>query len=166
MFDNTQKRLTALRNKLHAYKVTSPLNYGALTQPESTPSSAISGVIDEYQPIMDNVLFARFLARFTRTDGINLTPYVDFVFDYTVSPNFRQQHSALGYSVSGRDVEAWYEFCFTGHIIETGSNYVVYAIDINNFWYTLTNDARANVALNVQALSPVEGTLTMERVDG
>lgn len=166
MFNGTQQRLVALRNKLHAYKVSNPLNYGALTHPESTPSSSISGVVHDFQPIMDGMLFARFLARFTRTDGVNLTPYVDFAFDYTVTPNLRQQYEALGNSISGRDVEAWYERCFTGHIIETGSNYVVYAVDVNNYWYTMTSDYQATVTINVEAISPVEGELRLERVYG
>ena len=166
MFDNTQHRLVKLRNELNAYKVSSPLNYGALTHPETTPGGTFSGIVHAYEPILNNMIFARFLARFTRTDGVNLTPYVDFAFDYTVNPNLRQQYVALGYSITGRDVEAWYERCFTGHIIETGSNYVVYAIDANNYWYTLTSNAQATVTLNVQALSPVEGKLTLERVYG
>ncbi len=164
MFDNTQKRLVELRNKLRAYKMNSPLNYGSLVYPKTTPSGEISGKVGNYQEMLSDTVFARFLARFTRSDGIKLTPYVDFAFDYTVSPTLKQQNEALGYEISGRDVEAFYEYAFTGRIIETGNNYVAFAIDVNNYFYAMTDDGQVTITLNVQALSPINGALTLERV--
>lgn len=163
MNNSVQARIVAIRNKLRAQKVSSELNYGSLTRPDSTPSASISSVIKPTDNILERSLYALFLARFTRTDGINLTPYVDFAFDYQFDPNMQEQVAGLGSTITGRDVEAWYGVCLNGHIIETGSNYVVFAIDINNKWYALTDDGSATLELEVQAISPVAGSLTLER---
>lgn len=163
MNNSVQARIIAIRNKLRAQKVSTSLNYGSLSRPDLTPTAEISSVISQSDHIMDRMLYARFLARFTRTDGIRQTPYVDFAFGYSVEPNLRAQNEALGTTMTGRDVEAWYEICLNGHVAETGTNYVVFAIDVNNNWYTLTNDGAATLNLMVEAISSVAGSLTLER---
>lgn len=163
MCRSVQARLVAIRNKLRAQKVATTLNYGALTRPDLTPSAEISSVINPNDSVLDRLLYARFLARFTRTDGVKLTPFVDFAFSFEVDPSLREQNEALGSTITGRDVEAWYDNCISGHVVETGSNYVVYAIDVDNNWYVLTENQTATINLQVEAISPVPGEISLVR---
>ena len=158
-----QQRIVSLRNQLQTYKVAAPLNYGQLTS-TSRPQKTLTTSVNQYEMVGDSAI-ARFVARFTRDDGIKLTPYVDFAVDYDINPNLQSQNSQLGYTLEGRYPEAWYGLCFSTYITDIGGDWVEATIDINNYFYLLSGNS-AEVTLSVEAISTVSGTLTLERVYG
>ena len=85
-----EQRLLELENELRARKAASPLNYGAL-QKGDTPTVRWDGHIQN--PTPDKIHAARFVVTFTRTDGINLAPYVNFAYDYTLGRYYYRPNS-------------------------------------------------------------------------
>lgn len=135
--------------------------------PDSTPSQSYSGeVTNAIDPTSG--LNARWVAMFTRTDGIDKPPLVDFPWDFTLSLYNYDDWVAAGFltSYSGPDTHAADEIKFSATIYEVGTNYVSWKIEIignNGTWFYESQDG-ATVNLTVQAVSMVEGTLTLERV--
>lgn len=159
-----EQRLLELENELRARKAASPLNYGAL-QRGDTPTVRWDGQVRN--PTPDKLHAARFVVTFTRTDGINLAPYVNFAYDYTLGRYYYDDQIAAGYlsSVSGRDLHAMDEHEFADGIYSTGNNYVQWRIDFGatGQWFYSGSDG-TDIHLTVQAISTVPGTLRIERV--
>lgn len=164
--DNVTKQLVAIRNEQRAQKVASTLNYGALVKPNTAPTQSWNGNVSNR--LDGNDVNSRWVATFTRTDGVNKAPFVDFAWVYTLDKYQYDDMIAVGSytSVSGRDKHATDELKLRDGLFEVGQNYVKWKIDIpgnNGSWFYVSSDG-TGVHLTVQAISMVPGTLTLERV--
>jgi hypothetical protein len=162
--DNVTKKLLAIQNEQKAQKVASTLNYGQLVKPLNTPTQTWSGNVQNLVDF-DSGVNARWIATFTRTDGIDQPPYVMFPYDYVLARYSYDDliESGSVTSVSGRDKRAIDEFNFFDELAEIGSNYVKWKIEVDNqFYYNASNGT--NVTITAQAVSMVPGTLTLQRV--
>lgn len=159
-----EQRLLELENELRARKAASPLNYGAL-QKGDTPTARWDGHVRN--PTGNQTLAARFVVTFTRIDGINLAPYVNFAYDYTLGRYYYDDQIAAGVhaSVSGRDLRAMDEHEFIDGVYAVGNNYVQWRIDFGatGQWFYMSSDG-TDMHLTVQAISTVPGILRIERV--
>lgn len=143
---NVQKRIIELRNELRAYKIATPLNYGALDSPTTVPSASWSGTFSGYYANISTgagYIWQRWLAVFTRSDGNSVTPYVDFAFDYS-------SNGVVG------------ERALTSYVYETGANSVTFAVELNDYAYNLTGSM--TFSLTVQAISTINGTISLTTV--
>lgn len=158
--NRTQTIIRRIEDELKALKIATPLNYGALKFPDSTPTETQTWTINTSNP---GYIIARIAATFTRTDGEPTTPLVDFAFDYSVSPNYVEASAQQGVTITGSDPNALEEFAVDGYEAVTTNTSVTYYIDVN---FNILTYATTNITLNttVQAISPVEGTLTLERI--
>lgn len=155
-YNGTQQRLAKLRNELQAIKAGSKLAYSSVLFPENVPEQGWNGAVvaDPSNPIL-----AAFTATFTRNDGLEITPLVDFTFDYdgpTTADWVRQQ----GGTASGRDLKAELDDWVSCYIVSTSEKSVSYRIEFQNNW----PDNSINLSLTVRAISPVSGLLKLERV--
>jgi hypothetical protein len=162
--DNVTKRLLSIQNEQRAQKTASSLNYGQLVTPEKTPQQTYSGNVANLVDF-DSGVNARWVATFTRTDGVDGAPFVMFPYDYTLGMYLYDDYIVNGYfsSVSARDKRAVDEYNFFDELFEVGSNYVKWKIEIGNqYFYNSSNGT--NVTIVVQAVTMVPGTLTLQRV--
>lgn len=145
---NVQKRLVKVRNNLRAFKIAAQLNYGALSKPSEVPTASLDDTISGwYAPHETGAGFIwnRYLATFTRTDGVNMTPFVDFSFDWIIGGGGVATERAFNHSI---------------YSVSDGS--VTYAIELNDYCYTSTGSL--TLSLIVQAVSSVAGNLTISKV--
>lgn len=162
--DNTTKRLLAIEDELRAQKSAGPFNGGALNVPSMSPEQTWSGFVSN----SNNQVTARWVATFTRSDGIDEPPMVDFAWDFSLGKTYYQDmvDDPAGYatSVSGRDKRAIDESKFIDYPQEVGPNFVKWSVDINpdQWWYYSASGTTVN--LTVQAISTVIGTLALVRV--
>lgn len=159
MISSTQKLIARIKNELSALKAASPLNVGALRFPDQTPTQSYSGTIDTTG---QDYVVARLEATFRRSDGQAITPFVDFAFDYSVSPTYQEYMATQGITITGSDPNVAAEFYVLGYVADTSSDSVVYYVDVLN---AVAGFAGSQIALNatIQAISTVEGTLTLRR---
>lgn len=134
-------KLQKIEDELKALKVIQPLNGGALTKDGAT--ATWSGVFDKNNPISDFSLLAAFRATYTRTDGIDKPPLVQFSF--SISPD-------------GND------FGSGGMVFTMGTNSVSYRICLFNTWWPFGAATTGSATLTCTAYSTVPGTLILERV--
>lgn len=141
MVDRTTSELLAIENDQRASRKASELNFGSLNTPTSNPVKIWSGVIS-------NDEFPQFVATFRRKDNVNKRPIVDFCFDYSVDDSMKD----------------WIdESVFRTVTTEVGSNFIKKMISIStDFWIPFANST--NMSIIVQAVSPIDGELTLERV--
>ena len=159
---NVQTQINRIQNELKALKATSPLNIGALEFPDHAPTASYSGTMADVGISADYVV-ASFEATFTRSDGVPNTPFVDFAFNVELHPNYVEEMAEQGVAITGNDPNAENGDPFVhGQISESGSNYVKFLIEVVSGAFTYAHQT-ATVALTVQALSTVEGTLTLTR---
>ena len=155
----TEAKLCALEDELKALKQRTPLSIGALQFPSSTPTASFSGMLDNSG--MDLVVL-RLACKFQRTDGLSGAPLVDFAFLASVTPNYVDYMAGNGVTVTGNDPNASQSYAIKGYEAETGADYVVYYIDVNNsIWPGVTT---GTFSADVEAISTVPGTLTITRL--
>lgn len=155
-YNGLQQRLVRARNELQAQKSGSTLAYSTVLFPENVPEASWSGNI-AVDPTKE--IAAAFLATFTRSDSQEITPLVDFTFDYdgpTMADWVRQQ----GGTASGRDLKAELDDWTNSYLYSTTDNSVTYRIEFLSEW----PDSNINLSIVVRAISPVSGTLKLERV--
>lgn len=174
MDSTTQMRIVKLRNEIRAQKQASELAWGQLAFPEDTPVATFNGPIDLSAPIRagTEILTCRFVARFTRTDGQTGAPLVQFAFDFNVSPTTIEIERQRGATVTTTSDEQLYWRGISAHVLNSGDDWVEYEIsfdDATGYWlmtsraYDILGVQNVNLELNVYAISPVVGTLTLER---
>lgn len=133
-----------IKDEMQALKSFQELSGGQLVT--DAASTVWQGEIDRTQPIGTYSLLAAFEATFTRTDGVNKPPLVDFAFLITPQVNNRIQY-------------------LHGNVIATGANSVTYRISIDNLmWWPFGSSNTGNIKIDVSAYSPVTGYLDIERV--
>ena len=165
MLQDVQSRLVKIRNEIRAQKVARELTYSQLLLPENTPSISYSA----YLPVgttAQNGIVARCRVRFTRSDGIDSTPFVNFPFSLTLSPTYKEFQEDQGVSVSGNDVGYVDEQCFVGYVAGAGTNYVDFYIDITETLITVfdPNYPGVTFSFTVEGVSTAPGTLTVTRI--
>jgi len=152
---SVQNRLVKVENELKAQKTASELAYSSILFPENTPSATILGTID-----FSVQSTARISATFQRRDGKSEIPFVDFAVDIDVE-DYADWVESIGGTVSGRDPHnadrLHYIYCAS-----VGNGAVEYYIDV----IPLSNYGGLPVGFSatVEAISSVEGTLTLERI--
>ena len=155
----TEAYIMRLESELKALKQTTPISLGALKFPDSTPTSSYSGSVNTAS---QDYVIARIEAKFTRSDGEQIAPMVDFAFDVSVSPTYTQYMATQGITITGNDPNAMTEFYVRGYEQASGPDYVIFNIDVLNAIAPYAG-ATATIAVDVQALSPIVGTLTLTR---
>lgn len=163
MINDVQQRIVKARNEVKAQKVASKLAYSSILFPENTPRVTWSGTIN-FPWTADNVI-ARLRVRFTRNDGMDGAPFVDFAQNVTFSPTYVAYSASVGWIVTGNDTGYVDDQEYTGYVAATGSNYVDYYIDFLKdiqMNYNTLNSISASV--EVEAISMVDGTLTITRI--
>lgn len=157
---SVQSLIANIQNELRALKVSTPLNYGQLKFSTGAPTANYSG---SFPTASQEYVAMRLEATFTRTDGETTTPLVDLAFDYSVSPNYQQMMQQLyGITISGADPNAVAEFNVGCYVNSTTNNSVTFFIDFLNA-FAAYQTIPASVSVNVQAISPITGTLTLRR---
>lgn len=163
MIGDMEQRLIRLRNELKAQKVASELAYSSILWPANTPQQSWTGTIT-FPQSPQNVI-ARLRVRFTRTDGVSGAPFVDFAQNVTYTPTYYDYSVSQGWTVTGNDINYVDDQAYTGYIAAAGSNYVDYYVDflrdLESNYFTLNS---VQVTLNVEAISMVEGSLTITRL--
>lgn len=140
----TSKTLKKYQNEIRDLKAVQPINGGSLTQHALT--ATWEGNINKNQPISQYSLLAAFKATFTRTDGVNIPPLVQFAFN--TSPSTSESNGECGAVVTS----------FT-------DNSISYRIILYNYWWPFSSSQTVgHVIITCKAYSPVAGTLTLERV--
>lgn len=140
----TSKTLKKYQNEIRALKAVQPINGGSLTQHALT--ATWTGDINKNQPISQYSLLAAFKATFTRTDGVNIPPLVQFAFN--TSPSTSESVGECGAVVTS----------FT-------DNSISYRIILYSYWWPFSSSQSVGrVTITCKAYSPVAGTLTLERV--
>ena len=134
-------KLQKLEDELRALKVVQPLNGGALTKDGA--SVTLTFELDKNAPISKYSLLAAFKATYTRTDGIDKPPLVQF--SYVISPD--NDYSGTG-----------------GLVFSMDDNSVSYKICLFDDWWPFGSSTTGTISLNCTAYSTVPGDLTLERV--
>ena len=155
---SVQNRLVRLENELKAQKTASTLAYSSMLFPENTPVASISGTISTTTL---RTPMARLEATFTRSDGRTETPFVDFAY-YLEMDSFADWVENIGGTVSGPDKDASNSANTIGYLAEATNGTVKFFID---FSVGIVKEGQSSVSfsIDVQAISPVEGTLTIAR---
>lgn len=158
-----QQKIVELRNELKAQKVFSGLAYSQLLYPENTPSQTYTSTANLSGSGETPVARVRF--RFTRTDGINETPLVNFAYDASYSPSYKQFAESYGWSFTGNNFDFFEKEDISGYISGTGDNYVDFFIDFN---YTIRDAlfslSSIGISTTCQAIVAVNGILSVERI--
>lgn len=166
-----EAKVKKLKNELIAQKQFSPLSWGQLAKPEETPTVIITDTIDITTPL-SLMYVAKYVAKFTRTDGQAIAPLVDFAYDYTISPTGIKTEEDGGATVTATSIESLFEGT-ENHIsaatAEDGS--VEFTIlfltseylGLTQMFNTIFGTQNVDLTLTVQAISPVPGELTVER---
>ena len=168
MIGDVQQRIVKLRNEIKAQKVARELTYSQLLMPENTPSITYRGTLTHSGGPIDDVV-ARCRVRFTRTDGVDATPFVNFPFVLTLSPTYQEYEASIGVTVTGDDPGCVDEQCYVGYIADSGDNWVDFYVDLT--YYAIANFdsferpfTSLDFSFTVEAISTVPGRLTVERV--
>ncbi len=154
-----QSRLTNMESELKALKQTMPISVGALRFPDTAPSASYTGTIDTTS---QDYVIARLEATFTRSDGKQIAPMVDFAYDISISPTYTQYMAPQGVTITGNDPNVMAEFYIRGYENATGNDSVTFNVDVLNAIAPYAG-ASATITVTVQALSTLEGTLTLTR---
>lgn len=164
MITSTEKRIVNLRNEVKALKVASELAYSQLLMPENTPSVSYSGTVTSAS-VPRYATLARCKVRFTRSDGSLDVPFVNFTLNFRFSPTYTQFMASWGIIVEGNDTEFSDEQVYDGYIAGSGPGYVDYYVDISTDIVLLFDPFTSiDFSFEVEAISMVSGTLTVERV--
>lgn len=132
-----------IKNEIEALKSYQVLSAGQLAQ--EAASAVWEGEIDRSQPIGIFSILAAFEMTFTRTDGVQKPPLVDFAF--LITPEIPDKRMYL-----------------FGNVIATGTNSVTYRITIENLMWWPFEDSKGILKVEGAAYSPVPGNLSIERV--
>lgn len=163
MIYDVENRLAKLHNELKAQKVYSGITYSQLLLPENTPSKSYSGTADLSGSGTDPVARLRF--RFTRTDGINEPPLVDFTLQVSISPTYKSFAESYGFVFNANDLSYFTYTNVDGYINEIGDGYVDFYVDFNSYLRSMFFSLSSlSFSVTVQAIANVMGTLVVEKL--
>lgn len=165
MKQDVQQRIVALKNEVKAQKTYSGLAYSQLLMPENTPTQSYSGTASLSGSGETPVARIRF--RFQRTDGIITAPMINFAYDASITPTYKQYAESYGWTFQGTGAATVFPPInwTSGNIAELGDGYV-------DFYVNFSNEIRVDffdlnsISFNVtcQAITNVKGTLSVERL--
>ena len=163
MIYDVEKRIAAAHNELKAQKVYSGLAYSQLLYPENTPAQTYSSTASLSGSGQDPVARIRF--RFSRTDGINEAPMVNFAYNASYTPSYKKFAEDNGWTFTGKDFSFFEKYDISGYISTVGDKYVDFLVDYN---YTIRNALFSlnsiGISVTCAAIVSVKGNLTVERV--
>ena len=149
--NSVTRQLVEIENDQRATRTNSKLNYGSLRTPSGSPRAYWSGDIRNSDHISDGTIAAKWRIKFVRTDGVNLPPPVDIAHDYSTQADM---------------IEPVDESMFRLAAESSGSNYLTWLLTspfgMGGIYNPNADKTRIN--LTIQAISPVPGNLTIERV--
>lgn len=154
-----QNLIRSIENEVKALKASMPLNLGQLNFPAQTPSVSYSGSINTSS---SDLVICRLQLTFTRSDGKSEPPFVNFAFNASVSPTMQEVMAGMGVSLSGNDLREYEDFFINGYVSATGTGSVTFNVDVKNAVAPWGSSPKT-LTVNAQAISTLEGTLTLER---
>lgn len=140
---NVQQTLVNIENDHRDSRTNLSLNYGNLSGIENSPTATWSGTV---VGLSDEGFIPTFWdVTFTRLDDRNITPICELGFDYIPLDEYGKYYDEI----------YWHTF-----LLETGNNYVKFRICLVG----LNLDERVSLSVVAQAISPVNGSLSIARV--
>lgn len=164
MISSAETWFVKLKNELKALKASFKYAFSSVLMPDNVPSTSWSGTINFSSGTSEAL--ARFRVRFTRNDGRNQPPFVDFAQTVTFNPSY-PQYSEIYQRVrmTGDDINYVDNQLFRGYVADVGTDYVDYYIDITTMTSgTYIGLSSVDVAINVEAISMVPGTINITRL--
>ena len=161
MVMDVQNKVTQLRNEVKAQKVFSGLTYSQLLLPENTPTQSYSATVS----LSGSGPVARIRFKFTRTDGINEPPLINFAYSASISPTYRAFAESYGFSFSANDLSYIDRSAISGYIGELGDGYVDFLVEFDSSLRSMFfSRSDLGIAITCQAIANIRGNLTAERV--
>lgn len=161
MVMDVQNKVTQLRNEVKAQKVFSGLTYSQLLLPENTPTQSYSGTAS----LSGSGPVAKIRFRFTRTDGINEPPMINFAYSASISPTYRAFAESYGFSFSANDLSYIDRRQVSGYIASLGDEYVDYYVEFSEYLRDIFfSRSDLGISVTCQAIANVKGTLVVERI--
>ena len=154
-----QTLIRKIRDEISALKVSAPLNVGQLRFPEEAPAATYRGSINTAS---QDLIIARVVLTFKRSDGNPEPPYVDFAFSAEISPTQKEALAQQGVTLSGNDLTSYEDSFINGYVDAVGTGSVSFNIDVKNAvapWGSSPKTLR----VSAEALSTVPGSLTIRR---
>lgn len=160
---NIQQKLVNLRNKIKEQKIYSGLTYSQLLLPENTPQLTYSSTVS----LGDSIPLARVRFRFTRDDDLTDPPMINFAYNTSISPTYKEFAQSNGFVFSADDNDLSYidrGFIY-GYIAQVGDGYVDFYVEVDtglkSSFFSLNS---MSFSVTCQAIVNVKGTLTVERL--
>lgn len=146
---NVQQALVNIENDHRASRTNLSLNYGNLSGIENSPTATWNGTITNINWSSETT--ATWDVTFTRLDGRKGTPICDLGFDYIVPVP---------------DASVFIdESCWRIYLLETGSDYTKFRVSAMLNWLSSKGVKDIpNMSVVVQAISPINGSLSIVRV--
>lgn len=158
---DVQSKVTRLRNEVKAQKVFSGLAYSQLLLPENTPTESYSGTVS----LSGSGPVAKIRFRFTRADGINEPPMINFAYSASISPTYKAFAELYGFRFSANDLTYIDRSAISGYISELGDGYVDFLVEFDGYLRSMffsRNDL--DISIVCQAIANIRGNLIAERV--
>lgn len=164
MISNAEKYIVKLRNELRAMKVSFKYAISSVLMPDNIPTVSWSGNVSFSGGTTEAL--ARFRVRFKREGSREEPPLVDFTLRVGFTPSYvSYSETSQRVRITGDDPDFTEASFYRGYVAEVGDGYVDYYVDIElatkNIYSGLSG---VDVAINVEAVSVVKGTLTIERL--
>lgn len=161
MVMDVQNKVTQLRNEVKAQKVFSGLAYSQLLLPENTPTQSYSGTAS----LSGSGPVTKIRFRFTRTDGVNEPPLINFAYSASISPTYRAFAESYGFSFSANDLSYIDRTQVSGYIASLGDEYVDFYVEFNQYLrHIFFSRSDLGISVTCQAIANVKGTLVVERI--
>lgn len=161
MIQDVQKRIVSLHNEIKAQKVYSGLTYSQLLLPERAPTQSYSDAV----ALAGSGPVAILRFRFIRSDGLIDPPIINFAFDASVSPTYKQFAQNAGFVFSANDLSYIDRSQIAGYIAEVGDGYVdfyiEYSSELRSMFFSLNS---LTISATCQAISNVDGNLIVEKL--
>lgn len=163
MIFSAERQLIKLKNELRALKVATKLAWASVLMPDNIPRASWSGSVSLTGGT--SAALARFRVRFSRADGRTESPFVDFAQIVSFTPTYYEHSLNQGIRVTGNDVNYVDDQNYRCYVASTGSGYIDYNIDMTPTLATnYSGLSSVTVGINVEAISPVKGRLTITKV--
>lgn len=153
---NVQQALVNIENDHRAARTNLSLNYGNLSGIENSPTATWNGTLTgtrhDYLFNYENrteYIFApsSWDVTFTRLDGRNIAPICELGFEHNIPGGFYNAYFDEG--------------IWDMYLLEIGNNYIKFRLKLKEF---SDNKESINMSIVVQAISPINGSLSIVRI--
>lgn len=164
MISNAERSIVKIKNELRAMKTSFKYAISSVLMPDNVPTVSWSGNVSFNGGTSEAL--ARFRVRFKRDGGRAEPPLVDFALKVGFTPSYvNYSETNQRVRITGDDPDFTEASFYRGYVAEAGDDYIEYYIDIELATKNLYSGLSGiDVAINVEAISVVKGTLTIERV--